>query len=576
MIDIKIGNESLDLFDNTSIRLVQVNPLFTDDIDYPSHSYQFQIPHSPRNSRILERPDVLLKRGTRYEFDAEMYFDGVRMFVCVLNIKDAGPYSPFVGSLAINEGPLAIAAKEKNLREFNYGGIRNISNPLNKGQVANTTMLTHAKSTTLSSGFDYVFFPVQNSLFYPQGLKSIFLDPLDIVNYYYDNAFVNYYVYINASLADSNCQLVPFLYLNFVLRSIFEELGFPLEDTTWLTDPEIKTCVLYNTYSLELSGSLVDYVYAIDPSKHVPDINSAAFLKGLFKFFGLEPFINKNKRVRLLSKNDVLDNLEQVDWTQKVLQPYTRNFEAPVGWAFFSDQDGADELNGGDYLKNEAPETITGEVWDFASLPTASGSGDFFLVQRENKIYQDQDSVWVEYGFYLYPVKYGDGKSPYQSEFSTLQHKIWDGAKTYGKVSGRIPWAEQAGAADAWPPFRNDYTPRLMFYRGMVTDVVGYGPYPQGGIDDRDGDFKYSLYWHGEKGVYNTWHKRWMEAVLSNQPATFNSALDLVDLRTLKFELRHRFRTLEGDLIGFIRQIETVFTMKGISPSVLEVQQVWQ
>lgn len=78
MIDLRINNQSLDLYPDTSISMEENSSVFSSDVMPGSFSMPFTIPASANNSRLLGFPEMLnLKDKPKLRYAAELIVEGV-------------------------------------------------------------------------------------------------------------------------------------------------------------------------------------------------------------------------------------------------------------------------------------------------------------------------------------------------------------------------------------------------------------------------------------------------------------------------------------------------------------------
>lgn len=578
-IDFRVNNESLDVGKDLRIRLSLISPLFSGEIGYNSQSFSFTLPNSPRNRRLLGFPDLITQKNVSFDVSADLWLGGNYFDSGSLRVSPAGPYSPFQVVFLLGISPLVVSLAEKSLHDYTYDGIRAISSNPQSFQ-GNDDMVAHANAAAASDidSYDYTFFPIKNPSFY---LMPAFGGPLPgdngYMNYWQAGSFIHSEAGYNAGIGPFITNLVPQPYLLYIMRSLIEEEGYSLADSDWTLDSEIKTLTIYNTYSLD--DTLWSYPFGptlfnahwyktdIDLKNHVPDISAKDFILGICRNFNLAPII-KRKKLTLLPKKDLVVSTDQTDWRDKCIT-YSHGYENAPGYSFFSDQDEEDLLNGSNYVQSEGPGEIHGTVDTYADLPVSPANGLRYYVKDSNTLYlSGQSGSWVGEGYYLFPVLHEDGAEDKPSPVSTTEtyNDTWHDSYVW-----RIPYTDQLGNSENYFLIDVPFAARLLFYRGLVTDDPTPGAYPQATCDDKLGAFNYSLFWHGDKGLYETWWKPWLDKLLRFRPITTQMKLDLVDLLNLAWETKVRIRAEEGEATGFMRKIDIEISQDSIKPASVEI-----
>lgn len=95
---------------------------------------------------------------------------------------------------------------------------------------------------------------------------------------------------------------------------------------------------------------------------------------------------------------------------------------------------------------------------------------------------------------------------------------------------------------------------------------AGSPSYPVGSADDIDGAHNYSLYWHGENGLFEKWHKPWTDMIGAAMPVTYYLLLNVNDLSNIDWTKKVRVRVKEGTAWGYIQKLTVTFTRQGVNP----------
>lgn len=552
MIQIFIGDEELDL-GQASITLDLVSPFFADEIGYSSQSYSFVVPPTDRNNRLLIHSWSLIQTGQAARIEVSVWLFGSYWQPGELEVKRFARASGYRVSVAVDLTPLARKLSETNMRDFFYGGIRG---------VPRDSLLDDAAQENR----DYVFFPLRNP-----GISPFFVN-------------VNDYPWgVDAApLAGEKygSTIIPFPWLRYVLKAQVEESGFSLDESNFLADAEIRRLCLWNPSTLDswqgqIDGSTSQTVQVnvlgrrIDLRNHLPKRKAAEMWAGLQNMFGLGIFFERN-RVRLRSRQSVLDNVVTRDWSDKLID-YTFEPRFDPGYRIRQQLNDLDEYQGQRFREPDSY-TLSAAVDNFSDLAgLTAAEGGLYYVRENNQVYQyraDEGSNPTTYSFqfyshYLPRITVGAGREEVDVEMGSL----FDGAlpstfgtnygpSIYGPVNSPIT---DIGPGDQWPFV-------LMFFRGFrdVNTASGTQQSPYGGTTDELGTHNYSLLWHGERGLYEAWHRDWFEQiVLRGRPIKARMALDPADIQNPPWEAHIPVQIEEGRGEGLIRKIRLRVSRQG-------------
>ncbi len=198
-------------------------------------------------------------------------------------------------------------ALDRSLNSFSYGGVRDIPKA---GAVITVNEIKAFLSSTVNGtpdDYDFVFAPFA-------------IGPFDITNFYNPQT---------ASFDETNYAYInPFPYLHFVVRSIFDELGYSISGN-FFNKEEIKFLTIYNLYARNYTEVMADPT--IDISKALPNIKVKDLLIELSKLFNLDiRFSPLKKEVIINEVDELLENNSYVDWTNKVDTNFSYAFENQI------------------------------------------------------------------------------------------------------------------------------------------------------------------------------------------------------------------------------------------------------
>lgn len=303
---------------------------------------------------------------------------------------------------------------------------------------------------------DYVLAPIRNAAFYDADKNP---DWGQIVNYYSLGQ-----VQVNpAGTGPHRYALVPLLKLGPLLRRVLALFGWEIEGS-WLDDAEVQQLVVYSTHALDAAvgaAAVTEFTLA----DVLPDVRVADLLLTLQKLFALGFVFNPVRRsIRVVPLRDVVAGAGYV--------------ARPGAGASYQDE--ANELNG-------------------FTLAFTADSDDELL----------KSAPWPE-------LVIGGGEERIQPGCDPLRMVREDDPLQPGR-GWLLPAAEQPGYS-AQPAFEQTDTRgsqlRLLFYRGLQPDSTGlHYPLVSAGAEDYAGRLvgRYALAWDGPQGLYQQWHKPWLD-----------------------------------------------------------------
>lgn len=312
--------------------------------------------------------------------------------------------------------------------------------------------------------YDYTFFPVYNPGFYDGANESY----ANWVNAY-ENTFEKYLMNIDSttSWVGHKYTVVPFLYFKKIFDTVFANAGINLSGDFYSREG-FNQLVFYNMYCLDMLHASEDWIVQnkdITASNHLPDMTVKEMLEGLQALFNLRYQYNPNKNELIIelksesvdtSKNEMLKNMPQL--TMPLIK-----YKQRQGYTFSSKHDTGDEYS------------------------------EFFGIQHAD---------WVE----------GDGANSIESAFS------WPSMEERYDAVGPIypgdefstaffPVVNQKGSSNAYSIY-GEWTPRLLFYRGMDEDSLGNEfPYATNNSYDSQHNFEDQATGEYTFDLTFAWHK---------------------------------------------------------------------
>lgn len=201
---------------------------------------------------------------------------------------------------------------------------------------------------------------------------------------------------------------VPMLSVHWVLKKIGEITNFKFKGA-FMDDARMKRLIFYNTFSLD-NATVIEY------ANHLPEMTIPELLKELRKLFNLSLFFDVWRRECTISYVDeLLKKPVEKNWSKKF--PFLQSKSPELQNRIELDW----ELDTGDELMKEPI-----SAFDRYTTPAINGNELLFSVK---------------------------------TRFSTLQ------------MNGLLPRAEQVGISEQFNQKSNKFSPRLLFWHGLVSGV---------------------------------------------------------------------------------------------------------
>jgi hypothetical protein len=362
----------------------------------------------------------------------------------------------YIGGLLWRRGALRYQDYNSRAREYRYqfeADADALATRLDGVTLPQLTLPTQAVQRSPETA-DYVLAPIRNTAFY---------DPDKNPNW---SGIVNYYARGNALVNQPGTPhqyaLVPLLKVVPLLRRAFAQFGYELSGP-WIDDPEIQTLCLYSTRALDgATGS--EPATTFNLADVLPDERVAELLLALQQLFCIAyVFAPGRRQVSIVALRDVVANPAAT--RREPLADFRDVAPAVDGFLLGFTPDGDDDL-----LK-AAP--------------------------------------WAE-------VRVGNAKETIRPAADTLR-MVREVDPVTPARRWLVPAAEQAGQSP-----RTDFEQtdnrlshlRFLFYRGLQADSLGL-TYPLVSSGTVNYAYQsvgnYALTWDGPKGLYETWHKPWLD-----------------------------------------------------------------
>lgn len=345
----------------------------------------------------------------------------------------------------------------------------------------------------------YALPTVANSLFFPEK----------------DATTLGYQGLVNAYAGgyDTTQPLVPMPYLRVVVEQVCVLIGYELAGT-FFRDAEVLALVLYSNQAVDVAGATVVL------SQHLPDQSVPDFLVAFRALFCLSTVFDSVRRQFLVDAlRDVLADARYVDWSDRIEAGY--EWEPNTSAGYWLKQ----SLDGGDDLSKNAP----------------ASEYELKIGGAEEEIEVDASSLSMQRG------------RPTPTAGSNVPDTL-------------LPVVVQKGNSPALPDEKdNKVSLRFLFDRGLQKDANGQF-YPLASAEAVDyGGLSvgnYSLRWDGPQGLYQVWHKPWLDFRSRTETVTRSLRLRLADLLQLDPRRKVLIRAAEGTTLAFWKTITVTISQR--------------
>jgi hypothetical protein len=593
MIAIKINNEYLDLPETFAVSMQQQSPLFKETATATGYSYPIEIPLTPKNRQILGYLDQLDIAKDFDTYPCTISFGGAELILGTLNINSIDQKK---ASAYIIEYNFDSKRLDTNIRDIPLGGVRSIVPTMYAEMYEHANALVHSDADSS----DYVFFPTHNNRFFEghevmnntlhtaphtyshvinlwDFQKQSYFDAVRYLQMGFDYAFD---VYIDVDETVKQSTYVPYPYVVAILRYIARYLGEYKLVGDWVNDAYIKKLCIYNTHSLDNVSSFTTMLGTfpqiksdadIDLKNHLPDVSIKTFISEIANLFNLAVTIdNKNKQLKITSKNNILNSAEIYTYQHEpiiTITPPEKNIVSVSLEMAIDEQDTYQDSK--KLLVIDAKVLPDANAFSVGDTVGAIRFSPASYVGKVNGSYRP--SIVPNAPKFLLDT----GLMERRAEIGTLEtlkninidYAYYDNSSastpaTY--LSGIIPIAQQIGNSSIYG-VQEDYLFRLMFYAGMNPDPNGYGVYPIGTNDiyDDNGNVigDYSLKWRGgPHALYEAWWQKWL-TVYTGKKITVPLILSIAEI--LALDLTKKIRI--ANKLYLIADISYTLSNNGIS-----------
>lgn len=467
MINAKINNQSVEGINTLTI--IRRNPMLN---DMGASTLPFSLPNTPINCRATGIVDEFqsipeTEPDAEIEIFNEPYMQGSAIF------ESSG--STLGGYIMAGKSHFYSLIKDKNLRDLQCEGVRF---PVLAGYSDEIELCAQTLTMCLS---------------FQSEICDILAFPVCMRN---THVHLNAWDFSTGDFAAQSTYLCPFLRLTAVLRFIFSEAGYLINENAIMDDAEYKQMVVFNNVP---TGSL-NYEPDLTTSKiwgsHLPDYSIKSFLSDVETLCNVTfNYDNTKKQVDIVKNGDVLTQIATNDldeYRTSIIAKKRITNKSGRSWSWAQPDD--DDY----FVSTDLTDiVITSEVSQEKDLPAASSANadQIFLAQNTSTLWRCKEGGTEDVPTYT------------MERFGTLAGSLKTGLGSYDRSMGLVPLPmfiyERNNQYDMlmprtdqdqvlqWNAKHRDFAPSILFYRGMVEvdPLVSYSgstSYPLGSIYKKD------------------------------------------------------------------------------------------
>lgn len=517
------------------------NPLFQNKME-GSYVYNLKLPFTDRNKKIINYAHRLDSFNSIPTPKIQCLFNGQNLF--------EGPYiytggkGEISGHVALDMGNFLYYSQKKYLDEIDYGS---------KSFVDIAAALTYFNSIVdkFYPEVDFVLPMIQGHItdsFLPAGTTGYF--EKDNINHW-DNIGSSYTV---DSSGDKGI-ISPQLFLQLVLKKIFQSTGYSFNDLFFATDNEFSKLILFNIFNANNGIPDIDGRPGYDSSvlnlqynQHVPHTLISDLISGLQNLLNVRFFFNHiNKQATAKDALDILSATDYIDITEKVISGHELELQQNRGFNLKQNPDNTDEKYKLFVEQESNYEKMYGGTVDtIADLPVKyMGYNRYYVIAEEE--------------FYLWnPVSetWSVGSSPFHTFFFVPEKEYTiESSISSLAIAGGLAGNEFGNAAIDY----RDISSRLLFYKGLRNN------YPAGSAN-----FNGKTLTHDLGILYKTRWLRYIDFILNSKIIKFQVMLSAKDVSHFDFSKKYR-------IDGFnylVKEIKVPITESAILPAKFECYKV--
>jgi hypothetical protein len=292
MIGILINDKDyLDVDNSVNLEMEFHSPIFNENAFLGSWTYNFSLPLSAKNKKLLDHPHILENSKKTQSYDVQLFLDNVFFEIGTLTVSDIG--TRINCRMGIAESSFLFKAKNKTLKDLDFWSLDLYSPETSYNPLAYFKYL--AENPDIDNTI--VFYPYENKKlgdnFDSEDLKDNYNTNAFYVNYYKDAAFVEDAFAVAGHWIIYN----PAVYVAKLVEEIFIKFGINIQHNEMRYSNALKWLTLLHCSSIneQVFPTLNLFQDTVNFSDIVPDVLIVDFLKALKSTFLLIPFINNGK-----------------------------------------------------------------------------------------------------------------------------------------------------------------------------------------------------------------------------------------------------------------------------------------
>ena len=543
MLSLKISDQNVDLSDDFSITMNLKSPMFG---DVGSYSYPFKLPNTPRNASVLGFRHRVENTTDIYREDKGMFlWNRINLFQGTVTLKTLNS-KLFEGSILEGQGDFNYQRKKLLLQDINFGEALWFVNTEEKMAYINACKNTVYPDRAIS-------FPMIHNKTYFEEPPTDYM--LEYFNYYDQST-----IYEINPVTTTTMVIVPMLYVRYVLKKIFEHLGFVFDDIFFTSSSDFNKLVLYN--SVDCNSGVVTPNYfqyphsAIGYNFHVPRVSLSDFFTGLESFFNIRFFVNYPTRtVKLISLDTIVKATDFIDLSTNIISVSTEPEEKKTGYHLSMSMDTDDEtFTAFKEIQEKFMERIKTPVQSVAELMAwpLSDYEDIRWVYDEGCYYNlPLTNVWVALtesyfdDFLYYESIYKNKNESIETKFSALMN---ESTAPFHAVVGN--------AMTNW----KKSTPKLLFTR-----YVDNGYYDRKMVGEHNTGVN-NLFYYGTYGLLNKHYKAFFDFCMATKLVKIVKQMSFQELKEFDFSKKYMI----GGTLYLVKSIQVTLKKDRIMPATLE------
>ena len=418
-----------------------------------------------------------------------------------------------------------------------------------------------------------------------------------------------------------NC-LSLFLYVNYILKKVFQHIGYEINENLFDRD-ELNTLIAYSNRAIVAANEMQVavpyntwtkfkfYEDVIKVAEFAPGMNISDFLKALKNTFNLLYSTDySNKTISIRNRSEIIESLEELDITD-ISHPYTQwsdskygsykalkyaggqRDERSVDESTFIFKGNTDDINAitGAADKDTYYETASGNTyyrdeskneWKILCSGGKDAFYDLYLAKKAKTLDMLTDPCYSGQNYAFAPV--------YTYEDIDL-FKTTDDARAFRIVVPKVNYSlttRQSIVDNLESDNGKTENLILLFYRGMKAgqydnnvDAVYNQPfeYPYASSDAKEPAFggiqpdtyKYSLEMFGPKGIYEKFHKSFINFFQKTRQVDFTVTINSFNYEKL---FNHKLRIKNASLL--CKKITFKASPSQLKPCKAEMYQIMQ